>query len=216
VARPLTDNYFQNFRFHVLDVTLSRGALDLPLLALSPQLGFQTVSAPTINVEVTQIRPGNSPFPVSVAKEASISNVTLTRGVLTGDQEFYSWIRQAIYGRGAFRRTLLLVQMHRMLRGDDGTLARFGDLGAIVATSLGLGAAGAIGDGVATVADAAGLDVDLYARIWTLWDAIPVRYQPAGTFDANDEGITLQELELDVEFVSEINPGPFPISRGWT
>jgi phage tail-like protein len=216
VARPLTEEYFQNFRFHLFDVALAAGSLDLPLLALSPQLGFQSITPPTINVETSQIRPGNSPFPVAVVKEANISNVTLTRGVLTGDSEFYNWTRQAIYGRGAFRRTLLLIQTHRNLRGDDGTLARFGDLGAIVGTSLGLGAAGPLLGGAAATLGVGGGDGDFYARIWTLWDAIPVRYQPASTFDANDDGITMQELELDVEFVSEINPGPFPISQGWS
>jgi len=192
--------------------------LDLPLLALSPQLGFQSITPPTMNVETSQIRPGNSPFPVAVVKEANVSNVTLSRGVLTGDTEFYDWTRRAIYGRGALRRTLLLIQTHRMLRGEDGTIARFGDLGAIVGASLGLGAAGStIGGAVATGLSLAGeVHLDFYARIWTLWDAIPVRYQPASTFDAKDDGITMQELELDVETFSEINPGPFPLSRGWT
>lgn len=230
MARPLTEEYFQNFRFHLFDVALTAGSLDLPLLALSPQLGFQSITPPTISVEVSQIRPGNSPFPVAVVKEATVSNVTLTRGVLTGDSEFYNWTRQAIYGRGAFRRTLLLIQTHRNLRGDDGSISRFGDLGAIVGASLAIGAFGAAGSAAATIAtprrrnssgfsadaNAAGEPLDLYARIWTLWDALPVRYQPASTFDAQDDGITMQELELDVETISEINPGPFPISQGWS
>lgn len=225
MARWTAFDFYQNFRFHLVDVSQAQfDSVSVPLLALNPQLGFQSISAPGMAVQHREISPGNDPFPVSTPMGATNSNLTLQRGVYTGEQEFYNWVKQAVAGRGLFRRDLILFQMHRMFSTtDDKSVARLAEVMASLAIGIGqdqfqsaLGGdsslAGAAAGAVVGVSQLLGKPV----RFWKLYGCIPVSYSAGQGFDATDDNMTVASLELHVEHFEEYNAGPPAFMSGFS
>jgi phage tail-like protein len=216
MPRVMLEDFYQNHRFHLIDVTqatsLTGGAFIAPFLVLSPQIGFQAIQLPRMSMNVVEFSPGNAPFAKAVAGKGSIENMTLTRGVYIGDKEFYDWMVSSIYGRGAYKRNLLLFQYSNEPGGDSNAERYLRVMGAVSAalaledTSPVVSAVAAKGIGLT------GLNV--YARVWKLDDVFPVGYSPATGFDASDDGITVAELELHVGSMVELTLGTPPITRG--
>lgn len=215
MARPRIEDFYHNFRFHLIDVTPTSG-VTIPnlILALSPQIGFQSVSSPELTLEVKEIKPGNRPHPHKSPKSASYGDIVLSRGVFVGDDEFYKWIRQAQYGRGQYKRNLLLVQMHSYSRAERPS-SRLEQIGAASASAVASSSFGAIGDLISGVAVESGADIsNIASRVWRLDGCFPKVYKPASDFDASESGISVQELTLDVDFFDEHTFGPSPQSKG--
>lgn len=216
MANPRFTDYFQNFRFHLFDVTATTGLAGLGgnIFALSPQIGFQSITAPSLNVETTEVSPGNQPHPVHIATSATVDSITLSRGVHTGDQEFFDWIQKAIYGRGVYRRDLLLVQYHSPVNN----IAEVAGLaGAAQAADTATDVLDAVPGGAAAAnaaSAAAGTALTAFtgkvfaARSWMLHGVIPVRYKSSGDFDAGSSEVSIQEIEIDVEYFDESVFGP--------
>ena len=149
MARSSIEEFYQNFRFHLVDITPTTGAgLSLPLLVLSPQIGFKSVSAPSYQVEQKDFRPGNDPFPVSMPLGASPGPITLSRGVYTGDRDFYQWMMQTIAGRGIWRRDLALIQIHPRFKTEEGSAARIGEIMGYMSVAFAQDGANTAGFGV--------------------------------------------------------------------
>lgn len=118
MAKTTLETYFQDFNFHVIDLTAPANILggggQSPFLALSPQVGFKSADIPDTSIETEEVEIGNDPFPHHHPTGASVGSATLERGVLVGDMEFYEWVRRTAYGRGKIRRTLGVIQVHGM------------------------------------------------------------------------------------------------------
>lgn len=71
-------------------------ALALPVF--NPLFGFSAISGPEITLETEAIKEGNWPFPVPVVKSGSIGNITLSRGSLFFDSDFWRWMTAAAQG----------------------------------------------------------------------------------------------------------------------
>jgi hypothetical protein len=71
-------------------------ALALPVF--NPLFGFSSISGPEITLETEMIKEGNWPFPVPVVKSGSLGNITMTRGSLFFDSDFWRWITAATQG----------------------------------------------------------------------------------------------------------------------
>jgi len=200
MARWTAFDFYQNFRFHLVDVSLG-GGLNVPLLALNPQLG---------------------PFPVVTPMGASNVNLTLQRGVYTGEQEFYNWMKQSIAGRGLFRRDLILFQMHRMpSTPDDKSVARLAEVMASLAIGMaqqgiqsaaGEATGNALASAVVGVAQLAAKPV----RFWKLYGCVPVSYSSGQGFEASDDNVTLASLELHIGHFEEYNAGPPAFMSGFS
>lgn len=225
MARPTAFDFYQNFRFHLIDVTVATTGLDVPLVALNPQIGFQNISAPGMAIQMREINPGNDPFPVSTPMGATNNNISLQRGVYTGESEFYNWMKQAITGRGLFRRDLIMMQFHRMYSTtDDRSAARFGELMATLGAGLAQKAAedavaeetgSAFGD---LAGAAVGTTVGLLkpVRFWKLYGCLPVNYSAGQGFDSGGDTMTVAELEIHVEHFEEYNAGPPAVISGFS
>lgn len=186
---------------------------------LAPQISFESATAPEISADVQEIRSGVFPFPIHVIKGASVSSLTLSKGVRVGDQEFYRWIQQAVYGRGVYRRTLALMAIHSLMPGTDGSFIRyasvFGQATAALAQkageSLGGPLGGAIAGGLADVATLLGNvgneNYVIATRLWLLHSCVPIRYKSQSDFDANSGEIAKTELEIDYEYFEEYSLG---------
>lgn len=77
-------------------------------------IGFQTISMPEVGIELRDVVEGNWPYPHRVPiTRAQTSDVTLTQAVFRNSSDFYAWIFQALWGRGAPRRNFAIVHLGR-------------------------------------------------------------------------------------------------------
>jgi phage tail-like protein len=152
---------------------------------LDPNLGFSACTTPEVNIEMREIQPGNWEYKRRAVKTADVSPITLSRGARFYDSDFWIWLSNAIQGKQPLRRNLVLV--HFMgYRPLSATLpadvsGNFPDESAV--TSLG---------------------TRFPARAWSLMGCVPTRYKSGGDFDANASDVSIQELEVQPEFVEEM------------
>lgn len=155
--------------------------MSLPLL--TPLFGFSTITAPEITAEFQEISEANWIFKKKILKRADVSNMTLTRGVVFYDSDFYRWMMASITGDmtgikwgsllaipvGGYtpRRMLMLVQF--FARAPVNLNSTLGSAATTV-VELGLFATGAAMTGGNALSGAiiAGLEVGLTAGLSAL------------------------------------------------
>ena len=229
MARTNLADYLQVYPFWLMDVA-PVDLLSLPLF--TPVLGFSQITTPEITAEVYDVNEANWLFTKKVIKGASVGTVTLSRGSHWIESDFYKWILSAIQGdtggRSAFgetagalggatpRRDLLLVQfMSRSPFGSTGT-AIAAATGVAAVTGVAAALSGSVG--VSTVvsggaaAGAAALGgfgpIEFAARVpakaWMLYNCIPTRYKAGTDLDASSGEISINQLDVEVEYFDEI------------
>jgi phage tail-like protein len=155
VARGYLSDYLQVFPFWLADI----GPLNtFSLPVLTPVFGFSQITSPEITVEIEQFKEGNWMFDRKVVKSASMTPMTLSRGVTLFESDFSNWMKAALYGDTqqfssvvpllnvggpTYRRTLMLIHFFQRTvsdppkGGDDNNATVAGD--AERAALLGLG-----------------------------------------------------------------------------
>jgi hypothetical protein len=68
------------------------------LPVLTPVAGFNSFTAPEISGETENIQEGNWMFQRKVLKNATISPMTMTRGVTFYEADFWYWMKAGLYG----------------------------------------------------------------------------------------------------------------------
>lgn len=174
----------QSYPFWVFDASGFAG--NILFSVFDPVLGFAAAGAPEMNVELQEIQPGNWEFKRRAVKTASVGSITLRRGARFYDSDFYNWITAAIRGNQPVRRTLVLVQF-----------LGWRPLKQVLGQSPG-------SSGFGTEVAALSLAERLPGRAWVLHDCIPTRYRPGDDFDASSGAVSIQELEVQPEHVSEL------------
>lgn len=249
MARLRLRDFYQNFRYHLLDVTVTRSgglaqaaaqstlnAAGLgkvapqasgPFTVLQPQIAFSSISHPELDIETEEINGGTNPFPVHFTSGGKIPEITLERGVHLGDQDFHNWAKLAIYGRGLYRRNLLLVQFFsEPLIPNDRSLAK---LGSATATMGILGGAARLGGGVEQAAQAflsasglalvgaaalggsgvtgsiANVQAAISGRAWRLIGCIPTGYKSGQGLEGTSADITIAEITVQPEYMEEFS-----------
>lgn len=200
MARNIIADLLQNHRFWLMDLVPSA---TYPFFVLgSPAYGFQSISMPEFTFEAREIKQLNSLMKRTVYEGGGWGTITLTRGVRCTDDTFYEWVRRAIDGLDTIDRNLLLVQF--------APASLVGGSGAVLDNIASIQAAmGGIGNPSAAMMNtlAGGMDSGYMANVpgkaWLLWGTVPVRYKPGSDLDATDAGISLMEIELAVQSVSE-------------
>lgn len=121
MARTSLSDYFQTFPFWLMDIAPIE-PLSLPLF--TPLMGFSSISAPEMTLEIHEIQEANNLFTRKIVKRADAGTVTLMRAAKWYDSDFYRWTMAALTGdtggRGTTpalavggstpRRDLLLIQ----------------------------------------------------------------------------------------------------------
>jgi hypothetical protein len=119
------------------------------------------------------------------------------------------------------RRNLLIVHFTRInlkeaLSSDDPLIRTAAVAGALVVGSLATGSLSGAGV-IAGAAAAQGFGIGPFqfatripARAWLLHNCIPVRYRPGNDFDAASGQVSIQELEVQPEYVEEYSLGLKP------
>lgn len=101
----------------VTDVGITDGRALGESQALDLLYGFQSISIPDVQVQTTEITEGNWPFAhVIPITRATVGEITISQAVTRKSTDFYVWIHQTLYGRGAPRRDLGIVILGRGFR----------------------------------------------------------------------------------------------------
>jgi len=82
--------------------------------------GFSSVSFPDIDIETQSISEANWPFERTIITRATVGNMTLEKGVLPRDSDFFLFAMGALFGRQLSRRNLFLTANRRNGRPAKG------------------------------------------------------------------------------------------------
>jgi phage tail-like protein len=111
----------QGFRYHV--VATQQGETDDPLQPSiardqqGVQAGFQSVTIPELSIEMSEYREGIFKWTQKFPGIATVSDVTLMRGVVQQDTSFYDMVMASIEG-DEYRCEVTIYQYHRTELGD--------------------------------------------------------------------------------------------------
>lgn len=220
MARGRLDDLMQVYPFWVFDAS---GPESLLFPAFDPTLGFSSITAPEISIEMRDVQRGNWEYKTRVVKTADVSPIVFARGARFFDSDFYNWIVNAIRGVPPVRKSLVLVHFLGLRSGGPDTAAINAAVGASIgAASAGTGGAIA-GAGIGVITGATGggapgageigvgpeqgitsLAERVPARAWMLHDCVPTRYRAGTDFDATSGAVSIMELEVQPDYVSEL------------
>lgn len=227
MARPRVLDFLQVYPFWIVDLSWSA----FGGMAFTPLLGFQSCSSPEITIELQEVNEGNWFYAQHHIRKASVSEMTLGRGVQFYDSDFYKWAIKAIQGQGVVKRDLMLVHYFAIspvtiaeqmaeypvtainatfMAGIQGVMmakifkaSPFG--GAQVATAQGRGAVSQ----VISQATGYGPPVDhaprFPAKAWILRRCLPTRWKAASDFDAMSGDVSIAELAVQPHRIEELS-----------
>jgi len=231
MARGLLGDYLLSYRFHLLDVDWTLG---VPPFVLMPMAGFSAITMPEMTIETEEIIEGTYNFKHQVLTKASVGNITMSRGATMFNTDFWRWITACLKGSvysgnlvsymaelaksvawtgnlpvSGKRRNLALIQLSGISVKGLVEAAKQGDFIDRVKATAAMPAAGISGSLDALEALTHGY-VDfgissIPARVWMLFDALPVRYKPGSDFDATSSDVSIQELEVCFERFEEFS-----------
>jgi phage tail-like protein len=179
MARPVTSDFLQNFRFHVSVMEgfdgISFSGSGSP--HVSGEAGFQSASLPDISIEAAEYREGTFKYTKKFPGPPTISDVSLMRGVVAADTAFFDWAISTISG-GAYRCDIKILQYQR---GDLPTPSNPAENASIPAEA---------------------------ARIYKCFECVPTRAKPAGDLDATSGEVAMAECDFALEYFTVENPPP--------
>lgn len=201
MARIRFMDNLQTYAFHLADVTPS---LAPPFYAMGMGLGvsFSSCSMPEITLEVESFRQLSSMYQTHVISGASVGPVSFSRGVMSLDSTFYRWINRSIVGSDRVHRDLCLLHaasiapLHNLgedYKGGDGLTPSNGSV-KLGADASSYGMFRALGKG------------------FILHNCIPTRYKAGSDLDATSSEVSVAELEVQPEYVTEFSLDPLQLT----
>lgn len=184
MARTNAQDFLQNFRFHVemlntnAENEINYFTLDAETASrVGNRAGFQSCTLPEVSAEATEYREGTFKYTRKFSGVATVTDVSLMRGLALNDSALFSWMMDAI-GGGEHRRDLTIKQYSRgaaFQADDDGT--------SVPNDTDFVGTAGATD-----------------ARTYKLYECIPIRCKPGADLDATSSEVSIQELDVALEY----------------
>ena len=159
-------------KFHLIDVSLSVPPVFLPIF------GFSEITAPELNIQYKEIKEGNFEYPRKVFDRATVNNITLRRGAILQDSDYWEWTDNYLRGNRE-KKNLVLIQSTNI----SARLSSEGFLGVPQVSEL----------------------LNVAGRAWVLRNCSPGRYKAAGDFNATESAISIMELDVVYEFFVEFN-----------
>lgn len=156
-ARSQSTDPFSSNRFHVVD---SNQILNLT----TPAAGFNNVTSPEVNVGSVEYQEGINAFRRKYAGEPTFTPVTMSKGVVKNDSQFFRWIR-AVTENKPYRTNLIIRHFHR--------------------------------DDVSGLIDYR--TQSAYREIH-LFNCFPIRMRPGSDFDSLSSEISIEEVEVEIEY----------------
>jgi len=182
MARAAKTDFLQNFRFRVSAET---GGVDglkatgLPEHSIDNQAGFQSCSIPEMSVEPTEYREGIMKYTRKFPGIPTVTDVSLTRGVVAEDTTFFRWMIQTVSG-GEYRSTIVIQQYSRTDVAQADTMGNPTYFGPYSGTSF----------------------PKQSSRDITCYECMPMRVKPGADLDATSGEVSMQELDFALEYFS--------------
>lgn len=185
MPRALATDFLHNFRFNARaktsGMTEAENLFDrdnvLPTGAVREEAGFNSITSPEMSTDAVEYREGMYNFTRKQTGIPTVSDVTFSRGVILGDSSLYGWFRTHIDG-GEYRADVQYWLYHRTaMAAPSSTASKF----------RGFSSSNTVTD--ATKA----LSVMLH-------EAAPIRFKPFGDMDATASDISLQEMDVTMEY----------------
>jgi len=192
MARAASEDFLQNFRFHVRADFGEVGNADNGFDPLAFQAGteggsgadsvagFQSVTIPDVSVNAAEYRTGIRVFTMKQPGVPTFTDITMMRGVVRRDTRFFRWMLRYFQGF-QFRADLTIYQW-----GQEANPAKPDGTGSDILS---------------------GFDGTL-ARTTVVHEAFPLSVKPAGDLDANADDISLAEITLAYEWFEITTPVP--------
>jgi phage tail-like protein len=149
----------------------------VPLNTINAQAGFSACTTPEATIEVVEYKEGQFLYVRKYPGQVTYNDITMSRGVARTDSSFWQWLRTVIEGTGEYRTELLIKHFHR-----SDTLPGPSD------------------------PPAENLNLQVPAKIYKLWQALPVRHKFSSDLDATDSGVSIMELDVAYEHCELIEP----------
>lgn len=111
MARLAISDFMQNFRFFVVESEPRPADRDAKFLSVAA--AFASASTPEVTTDIVEYRDGMSVLTKKFPTWPTFTPVTLTRGVVRGDSEFFNWMDAAV-GGGPYRADLEIQHFHRV------------------------------------------------------------------------------------------------------
>jgi len=175
-------DFLQKYSFFLIDIGYDRYPWAPFLL---PTFGFSSISGIKFSADTKEISPLNSRYTIKVPTKISIDTITLERGISMFDSNFYNWL--VAYQNGeAEARNLLLIHLARVNWAVGFAELKIPALQWATFPVFGLN-----------------IRIDkIPGRVYVLKNCVPVSYE-VDDFNASENEIALQRLELACEIVSE-------------
>ncbi len=104
MPRAQSTDPLQGFRFKVVDANVDGGSFLTG--------GFATATLPEFTMEAAEYKNGDEKFKRKFPGIPTVNDVTLTRGVVKTNTEFYDWLKAALNGQ-EYRSDVTIQQFHR-------------------------------------------------------------------------------------------------------
>ena len=201
MARLRFLDHLQTYAFHLADVTPSL-APPFFSLGMGAPVSFSQCSMPEITLEVESFRQLCSMYQTHVVSAASVGPISLSRGVLSVDSTLYRWINRSIMGSDRVHRDLCLLHASSM------------------APLHNIGSEYKEGDGITPANNSVKLGADAGAygmfralgKGFILHNCVPTRYKAGTDLDATSGEVSIAELEIQPEFVTEFSLDPLQLT----
>ena len=165
MARPTASDFLHNMRFGV------RTANTQYLAG-----GFSACSTPEASNEAVEYREGQQVYTQKFPGLPTMSDLTLSKGVVLLANAFYDWMFSTIEGAATYRDEIVIAHFHRA------ALPGFGGINADNATAIS--------------------DNATPRREYTCTNAFPIRCKVAADLDATSSDVSVSELDVAYEAFS--------------
>jgi len=195
MPRAIVLDKMQRFRYHLFEM----GGISISGIFkgsdLNPIFGFSRISSPVMSVRVKTINPGNALFPEYVVQNSEFGQITMGRGVVSVDSDFWQWIVKAVAGENDMRKDLLLVHFTNkspfgLSRRAESASESIGGVGGRAIQALGQSVSGF---------------PFLPGKGYNLINCLPIEYRSGNDFDADSSEVMIQSLTVRPESIDEIS-----------
>lgn len=183
MARAKVSDFLHGFRFHVVVTGFGAGS-DPKLGTLSGDkvtAGFSACTTPEVSHDAVEYREGHFIYTKKYVGLPTVSDVTLSRGVALVDGTFWAWMKDVVEGNAEYRANLSIYHFHR----DAKPASTSGTTNTEMPIKAG--------------------PSDPGFREYRCGEAFPIRHKFASDLDATASEVSIQELDLAVEYCDQID-----------
>lgn len=199
MPRAKSTDFLHSFRFHVIvtgfGVNANQNILGSGADSATgrPSAGFNACSAPEATEEAVEYREGHYIYTRKFTGLPSVADVSLSRGVALNDGTFWSWLKDVIEGNAEYRANVSIRHFHRDSKPQSTSSTAGTPNSTNANTNVDMGVTGATGN-------------KGYIE-YVCNEVFPTRHKVSSDFDSTSSEVSIQELDLSMEYFNIIDHG---------